>query len=274
MSSAHGRQLWIDRSRPEVWTVIISNPPINMLDRRTIGELHDLLPELELDETLKAIIFQSADPDYFIAHYDSSGSVGIGMTGLAPYQQWQDFVLRFSKAPVVTIAKIAGRARGLGNEFLLACDLRFASKEKAIFGQPEVGLGVVPGGGALEWLPRLVGRSRALEIVLGADDFDAETAELYGMINRAVDDAKLDACVECFASRIATFDKQALRSAKELINRTGVPAGEEIYVSNRTFFQSEASPGAQARRAKMRGLGFAQRTEFELHLGKAIKSLG
>jgi enoyl-CoA hydratase/carnithine racemase len=107
----------------------------------------------------------------------------VGPTG---YRPWTDFVLRLGRAPVVSIAKVAGRARGVGNEFVLACDLRFASKEKAVFGQPEVGVGLIPGGGASEWLPRLVGRSRAIEIILSADDFDATAAEAYGMINRAI----------------------------------------------------------------------------------------
>jgi enoyl-CoA hydratase/carnithine racemase len=270
MGSAQKRQLWIDRSRPEVWTVVISNPPINMLDDGTIGELHALLPELESHETLKVIVFQSADPDFFIAHYDTSRSV----ENAAPGHSWPDFVVRFSKAPVVSIAKIAGRARGIGNEFVLACDLRFASREKAIFGQPEVALGVIPGGGALEWLPRLVGRSRALEIVLGACDFDADAAERYGMINHAVDDSKLDDCVERFASRLAAFDKQALRAAKELMSRTGVPDAVEMSASNHAFVQALSSPGAQMRDAKVRSLGFGERTEFEITLGDAIKSLG
>lgn len=274
ISAAHDRQLWIDRSRPEIWTIVISNPPINMLDDGTIAELQALLPVLEADESLKVVIFQSADPDFFIAHSDVSRSRSSSETADPSNHPWLDFVLRFSKAPVISIAKIAGRARGVGNEFLLACDLRFASRQKAIFGQPEVGFGIVPGGGALEWLPRLVGRSRALEIVLGADDLDADTAELYGMINRAVDDEKLDAYVDAFASRIAVFDKRALRTAKELINRTGIPEGHEILASSRALFQALTRPGTQARRDKLRSLGFADRTEFELDLGEAVKSLG
>jgi enoyl-CoA hydratase/carnithine racemase len=273
MNSPDRRQLWVDRSRPEVWTVVISNPPINMLDDGTIGELHGLLSELESDATLKAVVFQSADPDFFIAHYGSSRATTAAQSAVGA-ASWADFVVRFSRAPVVTIAKIAGRARGVGNELLLACDLRFASRQKAIFGQPELGLGVVPGGGALEWLPRLVGRSRALEIVLGADDFDADTAELYGMINRAVDDAKLDAFVESFASRIAAFDKRALGGAKDLLSRTGVPDGFEMSASHSASVEALTSPGARVRRAKVLSLGFGERSEFELNLGEAIKSLG
>lgn len=239
MNVRQTRQLSIDRSRPGVWTVTLSNPPINMLDQDTIEELHRLMPLFEQEDAVKAVVFESADPEFFIAHYDASHPVAFspapGPTGDAP---WADFVLRLSGAPVVSVAKVRGRTRGVGNEFILACDLRFASREKAIFGQPEVGLGLIPGGGALEWLPRLVGRSRALEIVLSADDFDADTAERYGMINRAVDDAKLDAYVEAFTTRIASFDKQALRTAKQQISRVGVPEGGDFEASNRLFFES------------------------------------
>jgi enoyl-CoA hydratase/carnithine racemase len=275
MDNMQMHQLSIDRSRPGVWSVSISNPPINMLDNETIEELHGFMLLLEQEESLKVVMFESADPDFFIAHYDASraaqSSSEADRTGPHP---WVDFVLRLGKAPVVSIAKVRGRARGVGNEFILACDLRFASREKAIFGQPEVGIGVIPGGGALEWLPRLVGRSCALEIVLGADDFDADTAEAYGMINRAIDDAKLDEYVEAFALRIASFDKQALKAAKTLLNRTGIPEGDEFVASNRTFFDALTWPGAQARRTKARQLGIGQRNEFELNFGRVIERLG
>jgi enoyl-CoA hydratase/carnithine racemase len=268
-------QLSIDRSRPGIWTVSIGNPPINMLDERTIQELHGLIPLLEQEEQLKVVIFESADPDFFIAHYDTSrAGQSAGKAGPTGHHPWIDFVLRLSKAPVVSIAKVRGRARGVGNEFILACDLRFASKERAVFGQPEVGVGVIPGGGAIEWLPRLIGRSRALEIILSANDFDADTAEAYGMINRAINDAELDAYVEAFASRIASFDKQALRAAKGLLNRTGIPEGDEIAASNRSFFESVTWPGAQARRARVGQFGYGQRNEFELNFGEALRRLG
>lgn len=156
----------------------------------------------------------------------------------------------------------------------MACDLRFASREKSVFGQPEVGVGVIPGGGALEWLPRLVGRSRALEIVLSADDFDADTAERYGMINRAVDDTKLDTYVEALTSRIASFEKQTLQTAKRLLSRVGIPEGSDLDASNRIFFESLTWPGAQIRRTRLRTLGYGKRTDFELNFGNAIKSLG
>jgi enoyl-CoA hydratase/carnithine racemase len=275
MMDLQTNQLSIDRSRPGIWTVSINNPPINMLDEATIEELHGLVRLLEQEGSLKVVIFESADPDFFLAHYDTSrASQSSGKVGPTGYHPWTDFVLRLSKAPVVSIAKVRGRARGVGNEFILACDLRFASKERAIFGQPEVGVGLIPGGGAIEWLPRLVGRSRAVEIILSADDFDAITAEAYGMINRAIRDTELDAYVEAFALRIASFDKQALRAVKGLLNRTGIPEGDEFAASNRTFLESVTWPGAQARRAKVQQLGYGQRTEFELNFGEALRRLG
>ena len=166
-------QFHTDRSNPGRWTITFSNPPINMFVPATIVELGALMTELEADPSAKVVVFQSDNPDFFVAHLDVAKAVQQpDVLGL-----WRDFVLRLSSAPVVSIAKIRGRTRGIGNEFVLACDMRFASRQNAVFGNPEVGVGLIPGGGALEWLPRLVGRSRALEIALSADDFDADIAE-------------------------------------------------------------------------------------------------
>jgi len=160
---------------------------------------------------------------------------------------WRDFVLRLSSAPVVSIAKIRGRTRGIGNEFVLACDMRFASRRSALFGNPEIGVGLVPGGGALEWLPRLVGRSHALEIVLSGDDFDADIAERYGWVNRTLDDDDLDSFVDALVRRLASFDREALpRRRPRLIGseRRQLPS-----FSRATTCSSQPWPGPVRRRA-------------------------
>ncbi|MEM5298346.1 enoyl-CoA hydratase/isomerase family protein [Burkholderia sp. JPY481] len=263
-------QFDIDRSNPGRWTITFSNPPINMFVPATIVELDALMADLESDPSVKVVVFQSANPDFFVAHLDvAKAAERPEVLGL-----WRDFVLRLSSAPVVSIAKIRGRTRGIGNEFVLACDMRFASRQNALFGNPEVGVGLVPGGGALEWLPRLVGRSRALEIVLSADDFDADVAERYGWVNRTLDDDDLDSFVEMLARRLASFDRETLGAAKAQINRVGTPTAAELQSSIDMFFPALASPDGQARRAKLRSLAYGVPSDFELNFGKYMPTLG
>ncbi|MFZ0268883.1 enoyl-CoA hydratase/isomerase family protein [Caulobacter sp.] len=273
MSGAH--HLSVDRSTPGVWRVTFDNPPINMLAPAGILELQALVTQAEADAEVKVLIFQSADPDFFIAHFDTGKAAELprepGPSGHSP---WIDVVVRLARSPVVSIAKIAGRTRGVGSEFVLACDMRFASRQKAIFGNPEVGVGLPPGGGALEWLPRLMGRSRALEIVLSGDDFDAETAERYGWINRALDDDALDGFVDALAARLASFDRQTLGDLKTQVNRIGVPTGAELETSNSMFFEALKQPASQARRARLAGLDYGQRGDFELNFGRYLPGLG
>ena len=270
MTDSEAHQLSIDRSRPGIWTVSITNPPINMFVPTTIVELGEFMTDLEADPSVKVVVFKSANPDFFIAHLDvSKAAEQPEVLGL-----WRDFVLRLSSTPVVSIAKIRGRTRGIGNEFVLACDMRFASRQSALFGNPEIGVGLVPGGGALEWLPRVVGRSRALEIVLSADDFDADVAERYGWVNRALDDDDLDPFVDTLSGRLASFDRETLGAAKAQINRFGMPTASELQSSNDIFFSTLALPSAQARRAKLRGIGYGVPSDFELNFGRYLPALG
>jgi enoyl-CoA hydratase/carnithine racemase len=259
-----------DRTYPGRWTITFSNPPINMFVPTTIVQLGALMTDIAADPSVKVVVFQSANPDFFIAHLDVAKAAerpeALGL--------WRDFVLRLSSTPVVSIAKIRGRTRGIGNEFVLACDMRFASRQNALFGNPEVGVGLVPGGGALEWLPRLVGRSRALEIVLSGDDFDADIAERYGWVNRTLDDAALDLFVDMLVRRLASFDRNTLGAAKTQVNRFGMPTAAELQSSNEMIFPLLALPDAQARRPKLRGIGYGIPSDFELNFGRDLPAFG
>jgi enoyl-CoA hydratase/carnithine racemase len=259
-----------DRTYPGRWTITFNNPPINMFIPATIVELGALMTDLEADPSVKVIVFQSPNPDFFIAHLDvAKAAAQPGVLDL-----WRDFVLRLSSTAVVSVAKIRGRTRGIGNEFVLACDMRFASRQSALFGNPEVGVGLIPGGGALEWLPRLVGRSRALEIVLGADDFDADIAERYGWVNRTLDDDDLDSFVDRLVRRLASFDREVLSAAKAQINRFGTPTATELQSSNDMIFPMLTLPAAQARRARIRSIGYGVPSDFELNFGRYLPAFG
>jgi enoyl-CoA hydratase/carnithine racemase len=263
-------QFTTDRTYPSQWTITFSNPPINMFVPETIVELGALMKEIEADPAVRVVVFQSANPDFFVAHLDvAKAAERPEVLGL-----WRDVVLRLSSTPVVSVAKIRGRTRGIGNEFVLACDMRFASRQNAVFGNPEVGVGLIPGGGALEWLPRLVGRSRALEIVLSADDFDADIAERYGWINRALDDNDLDSVVDTLVRRLGSFDREVLAAAKAQINRFGTPTSIELQSSNDMIFPMLTWPSAQARRAKLRNIGYGVPSDFELNFGRYLTALG
>ena len=263
-------QFNIDRTYPGRWTITFSNPPINIFLPETIDELRALMTDIEANPSVKVVVFQSANPDFFVAHLD------VAKAAKRPdvLDLWRDFVLRLSSAPVVSIAKVRGRTRGIGNGFVLACDMRFASRQNALFGNPEVGVGLIPGGGALEWLPRLVGRSRALEIALSGDDFDADIAERYGWVNRTLDDKDLDSFVDTFAGRLASFDREVLAAAKTQINRFGMPTAAELQSSNDMIFSILAGPSAQARRAKIRDIGYGVPSDFELNFGRYLPSFG
>jgi enoyl-CoA hydratase/carnithine racemase len=259
-----------DKTHPGRWTITFNNPPINMFVPATIDELRVLMTDIETDPAVKVVLFQSANPDFFTAHLD----VGKAAERPRVLDLWRDFVLRLSSTPVVSIAKVRGRTRGIGNEFVLACDMRFASRQSALFGQPEIGVGLVPGGGALEWLPRLVGRSRALEIVLSGDDFDADIAERYGWVNRTIDDGDLDSFVDALVRRLASFDHETLSAAKAQVNRFGMPTTAELQSSNNLLFPLLALPGAQARRAKIRNIGYGVPSDFELNFGRYLPGFG
>ncbi|RFB78168.1 enoyl-CoA hydratase/isomerase family protein [Methylovirgula sp. 4M-Z18] len=267
-------QFKLTKVSPAYWRLTFDNPPINMLGPEAMIELQGLVGQFETDPDLKVVAFDSADPDFFIAHFDIARAADVpkepGPTGYSP---WIDFTVRLARAPVISIAAVRGRARGVGSEFALACDLRFASLEKAIFGQPEVGSGLIPGGGGLERLPLVMGRARALEVIAGSSDFDAATAERYGWINRAIPDAAFEAWVDGFARRLASFDKQALASSKELVNRHTLPEPKDQLDSGRVFLSAFAWEGFQQRRPRLAANGIGQRGDFELNFGERLGHL-
>ena len=258
----------IDKQTPGYWRVTLSHPPINTIDDQMYDEIFDLVEAIEAEPSLKVMTFESANPDFFLAHYGVAES-----TSRFGKPRWIEVAGRLAKSNVLSIAVIRGRVRGGGSEFTLACDIRFASRERAIFGQPEVGFGLLPGGGALQRLPLLVGRSRAIEIALGADDFDADTAERYGWINRAIPDAALDSFVANFVRRILSFDSQALSTTKAILNETGLPDEAQLQSTQATFGAALRWPAALLRMGKARERGLGAASEFELDLGRQVAEL-
>jgi len=218
----HGSDTWalpwthlgIARPSPGYCRVTFSHPPINTITATTVAELAELVGLIEEDPDLNVVVFDSANPDAYLAHYDNEDDRA--RTGM---HAWLDLLVRLSRAPAVSIASIRGRARGAGTEFLLACDLRFASRENALVGQFEAGTGAVGGGGSMARLSRLVGRGRALEIILVAEDLDGPRAELYGYVNRTIADSRLDDEVEAVALRLAGCDHDAIARAKSHVDR-------------------------------------------------------
>jgi enoyl-CoA hydratase/carnithine racemase len=248
--------------------VDICHPPINLLDEVLSGEFDKLGRQLEADEDVRVIVLQSALPEFFIAHS------GLGRVAAAPstVSQTRSFRLtqmigeRFRNMPKVTIAKVEGRARGGGSEIALAADMCFAAAGKAVFGQPEVAIGLVPGGGSTQRLPRLLGRGRALEVLVGCNDFSAELAERYGYINRALPPEELTPFVEALARRIASFPAHAIAHAKAAVDRGAFGSlPEGLLVEAHESDQSVANPLTQARVTRVLDLG-AETYEGELEM--------
>jgi enoyl-CoA hydratase/carnithine racemase len=223
--------LSVDRRSRSYCRVTFDHAPVNTITAATLNELAELVGLIEQDPDLNVVVFDSVNPDFYLAHYDTehdpgrTAALGVGPTGM---HAWLDLLVRLSRAPVVSIASIRGRVRGAGSEFVLACDLRFASRENALLGQFEVGTGVVPGGGPMARLSRLVGRGRALEILLVADDLDGPRAEQYGYVNRVIADDRLDDEVEEIASRLARFDHDAIARTKSYVDRVTLPADSDL----------------------------------------------
>lgn len=260
---------------PAYWRVLFDNPPLNVVDASVFEGLQDLLSRMDASPDLRVIVFESANPEFYLAHFDMTGRSAtvaktVGPSGL-PIPT--DAFVRLARSPVVSIAKIRGRARGVGSEFVLACDMRFASRENAILGQPEVGAGVIPGGGGTERLPLLVGRGRALEIVLGANDFDGDTAERYGYVNRALPDSELDGFVDELARRIASFDRRPIAAAKGLIDHVSLPPVDRLLDARNAFATTLTWPETQHRVRTLFSRGLQQEGDLENRFGAHLATL-
>jgi enoyl-CoA hydratase/carnithine racemase len=250
---------------PAYWRVLFDYPPFNIMDATIFEGLRDLLARMDSSPSLRVVVFESSNPEFYLAHFDLTGKLGNIMTAVGPsgLPILMDTFVRLTTSPVVSLAKIRGCVRGACSEFVLACDMRFASRENTLLGQPEVGVGVHPGGGGAERLPHLVGRGRALEIILGANDFDGDTAERYGYVNRSLPDAELDGFVDALARRIASFDRQALAAAKNLVNQVSLPPADRLLDAFTSFGVALTWPEAQQRIQAVVERGLQRDANFE-----------
>jgi len=276
-STLHTTEIRVVRRSPTYWRVTFDNPPFNIFGPRTIPQLNEIVTALEMDPRVSVVVFDSCVDGFFLTHYDflakleETTSLPPGPTGLA---QLPDILVRLSRAPVVSIVSVRGRATGVGSELALASDMRFASREKAIFSQFEVGAGLVPGGGPMARLPRLIGRGRALEVLLGADDVSGELAERYGYVNRALPDAELDEFVDALAARISSFDKQTISDIKRLVNLNSLPPDPEIEIEWNALLASMARPAARQRIRALLDRGLQSNVDVEAHLGYHVGEIG
>ncbi|HEY3606314.1 MAG TPA: enoyl-CoA hydratase/isomerase family protein [Pseudonocardiaceae bacterium] len=259
------RQFSLSRPAAGFLRATFDRPPVNLLDGDTIGELADITEILDTDPELRVVVFDSVNPDFFMARYDLSATPPDPADPFAGLSAFADVSRRISDSPVISIASIRGRARGGGNELALACDMRFASLENALLGQPEVPSGMLPSGGGIERLTALVGRARAIEIVVTGDDYDATTAQRYGWINRAVPDTELDAFVDRMARRIASFDRAAVAVAKRLVARRTTMAESDLAETIAAL--PTVAAATRQRRAQLRERAQRLGADFELRLG-------
>lgn len=277
MSTYSDGRIRLVRNSDAYWRVTFDIPPLNIFGPANIPQLEEIVGLLESDARVKVVVFDSAVEGFFLTHYnflakpEESSQFPLGRTGLRPLP---DMLARLSRAPVVSIASIRGRATGVGSELALASDLRFASRDNAILSQWEVGAGLVPGGGPMARLPRLIGRGRALEVLLGADDITGDIAELYGYVNRALPDRQLDAFVDAFAKRISSFDRQAIAETKHMVNLNSLPSDAEIAPEWEAFVAALGRPAAQARLRSLFERGFHVPGDVETRLGYHVGSIG
>ena len=269
----------LTESSDSLWRVTFNNPPLNLIDSVMISELDALFSRIESSDTVAVVVFDSADPEFFLAHIDiveiANGDTEAKRVGTPPRRPhpWLTLLARLNTLPAVTISSIRGRARGAGSEFVIATDLRFASREKAVLGQFEIGVGAIPGGGPASRLPALVGRGRALEILLGGCDFDGDLAERYGYVNRAFPDAELDGFVDEFAYRVSKFDVQTIRDIKRFVNLATLRPDAELAGQMDAFWAAVGRPAVASALEQLFAAGLQQRGDVEYNLGTWIGKL-
>ena len=269
-------QIQLNKLSPACWRVVFDNPPLNLMGPQFVVEFAKIMSEIESDDDLRVVVFDSAVDGFFLNHSDFTVkmeelmSLPQGPTGL---EAWPDILVRITRTPVVFIAKIRGRATGNGSELSLSCDMTFASLEKALLSQWEVGVGMVAGGGPMTRLPRLIGRSRALEVLLSSDDIRADLAEAYGYVNRALPDVELDSFVDALATRISKFDKWAISNTKRLVNAGSLPADVEMAAGWDACMASVARPQTQANIKAFIALGFHKPGDVENRIGDYLEKL-
>jgi enoyl-CoA hydratase/carnithine racemase len=276
-AKAKPAQVRLIRQSPTYWRVIFDDPPLNLMGPEFVLEFRDIMTAIETDEQVKVVVFESAVDGFFLNHSDflkkleDLTSIPQGPTGL---EAWPDILVRLSRAPVASIALIRGRATGNGSELALACDMSFVSREKAILSQWEVGVGLVAGGGPMAHLPRLIGRGRALEVLLGSEDISGDLAASYGYVNRSLPDDELNSFVDALASRIASFDKWAIANTKRLVNTASLPPDVEMAAGWEACMTSITRPAAQKNIKKLFERGFHKPGDAEDHLGFHVGQLG
>ena len=276
-STSKNPRVRLIRKMPAYCRVVFDNPPLNLMGPEFVVQFRKIMAELEADEDVKVVVFESAVEGFFLNHSDFLAkpedltSLPQGSTGL---EAWPDILVRLTRAPFVSIALIRGRATGNGSEIALACDMSFASRELAILSQWEVGVGLVAGGGPMARLPRLIGRGRALEVLLSSDDIRGDLAAQYGYVNRSLPDAALDDFVNALATRIASFDKWAIANTKRLVNAASLPPDVEISAGWDACMKSITRPAAQQRIRALLDKGFQQPGEIEDRLGFSVGQLG
>jgi len=267
--AAPKQEIRLERVTPEYWRVTLDNPPFNLFGPETIPQLNSVVTQMESDSHVKVVVFQSAVPGFFLTHYDfvpplsATTDIPPGVTGLPALP---DILVRLSRTPVVSIVSIRGRTTGVGGELSLASDMRFASREKAVISQWEIGGGLVPGGGPMARMPRLIGRGRALEMLLTGEDISGDLAERYGYVNRALPDAELDQFVDTLARRIAGFDKQAIADIKRLVDIPTLPPDIEIGAEWDAFLASAHRPQAQQNLKRLMEMGLQTKPDVEKRL--------